>query len=162
MPRPGNGIPFADPYTPASGTFNVTGGITLASGQSARLSLTPYQRVVNADGSASRELIAYLQAIGIIALIYALLALGLNLQFGLTRLVNFGVVAFFAIGAYTSALLSLAGVPLILSFAAATILGVGIALTKRRTNPFGYTNGDYPLVVHSKDWRTWRHHLGTL
>ncbi|MDO8694473.1 MAG: branched-chain amino acid ABC transporter permease [Sheuella sp.] len=65
---------------------------------------------------------AYLQAIGIIALIYALLALGLNLQFGLTRLVNFGVVAFFAIGAYTSALLALAGVPLILSFAAATIL----------------------------------------
>lgn len=65
---------------------------------------------------------AYLQAIGIIALIYALLALGLNLQFGLTRLVNFGVVAFFAIGAYTSALLALSGVPLILSFAAATIL----------------------------------------
>jgi branched-chain amino acid transport system permease protein len=65
---------------------------------------------------------AYLQAIGIIALIYALLALGLNLQFGLTRLVNFGVVAFFAIGAYTSALLALAGTPLILSFAAATIL----------------------------------------
>jgi len=65
---------------------------------------------------------AYLQAIGIVALIYALLALGLNLQFGLTRLVNFGVVAFFAIGAYTSALLALSGVPLILSFAAATIL----------------------------------------
>ncbi len=65
---------------------------------------------------------AYLQAIGIIALIYALLALGLNLQFGLTRLVNFGVVAFFAIGAYTSALLALAGVPLILSFTAALIL----------------------------------------
>ena len=54
---------------------------------------------------------AYLLAIGIVALIYALLALGLNLQFGLTRLVNFGVVAFFAIGAYTSALLAIAGVP---------------------------------------------------
>lgn len=65
---------------------------------------------------------AYLQAIGIIALIYALLALGLNLQFGLTKLVNFGVVAFFAIGAYTSALLALVGVPLILSFTAALLL----------------------------------------
>lgn len=47
-------------------------------------------------------MIAYLSAIGVIALIYCLLALGLNLQFGLTRLVNFGVVAFFAVGAYTS------------------------------------------------------------
>ena len=65
---------------------------------------------------------AYLLAIGIVALIYALLALGLNLQFGLTRLVNFGVVAFFAIGAYTSALLAIAGVPLPLSFAAAAVL----------------------------------------
>jgi ABC-type branched-subunit amino acid transport system permease subunit len=54
-------------------------------------------------------MIAYLCAIGIVALIYALLALGLNLQFGLTRLVNFGVVAFFALGAYTSGLLSLQG-----------------------------------------------------
>jgi branched-chain amino acid transport system permease protein len=39
-------------------------------------------------------MLAYLCAIGIVALIYCLLALGLNLQFGLTRLVNFGVVAF--------------------------------------------------------------------
>ncbi len=37
--------------------------------------------------------------------IYALLALGLNLQYGYTGLINFGVVAFFAIGAYASALL---------------------------------------------------------
>ena len=67
-------------------------------------------------------MIAYLTAIGIVALIYALLALGLNLQFGLTRLVNFGVVAFFAIGAYTSALLALKGVPLVVTFSAATLL----------------------------------------
>ena len=61
-------------------------------------------------------MIAYLCAIGIVALIYCLLALGLNLQFGLTRLVNFGVVAFFAVGAYTSGLLALQGVPLVLCF----------------------------------------------
>ena len=67
-------------------------------------------------------MIAYLCAIGIVALIYCLLALGLNLQFGLTRLVNFGVVAFFAVGAYTSGLLALQGVPLVLCFVAAGVL----------------------------------------
>lgn len=73
-------------------------------------------------------MLAYLVAIGIIALIYALLALGLNLQFGLTRLVNFGVVAFFAVGAYTSGLLSLHGWPLPLSFLAAALLAALTAL----------------------------------
>lgn len=71
---------------------------------------------------------AYLLAIDIVALIYCLLALGLNLQFGLTGLVNFGVVAFFAVGAYTSGLLSLQGVPLPLSFAAAAVLAGLLAL----------------------------------
>lgn len=71
---------------------------------------------------------AYLLSIGIVVLIYALLTLGLNLQFGLTRLVNFGIVAFFAIGAYTSGLLSLKGVPLPLSFLAAMIVAALAAL----------------------------------
>lgn len=65
---------------------------------------------------------AYLIAVGIIALIYMLLAIGLNLQYGYTGLVNFGHVAFYAIGAYTSALLSLNGWPLIASFAVAMLL----------------------------------------
>ena len=73
-------------------------------------------------------MVAYLSAIGIVALIYALLALGLNLQFGLTRLVNFGVVAFFALGAYTSGLLSLQGVPLAACFVAAALLSALLAL----------------------------------
>lgn len=73
-------------------------------------------------------MIAYLCAIGIVALIYSLLALGLNLQFGLTRLVNFGVVAFFAVGAYTSGLLSLQGVPLVVCFLAAGVLSGLLAL----------------------------------
>ena len=73
-------------------------------------------------------MIAYLCAIGIVALIYCLLALGLNLQFGLTRLVNFGVVAFFAVGAYTSGLLALQGVPLVLCFVAAGLLAGVLAL----------------------------------
>lgn len=73
-------------------------------------------------------MLSYLCAIGIMALIYALLSLGLNLQFGLTRLVNFGVVAFFAIGAYTSGLLALSGWPLLLSFAAAACAAAAAAL----------------------------------
>jgi branched-chain amino acid transport system permease protein len=66
-------------------------------------------------------MIAYLVAVGIVALIYMLLTIGLNLQYGYTGLINFGVVAFFAIGAYTAALLTLAGWPLALAFVVAMI-----------------------------------------
>jgi branched-chain amino acid transport system permease protein len=62
---------------------------------------------------------AYLVAVGTMVLIYALLAIGLNLQYGETGLINFGHVAFFALGAYTSSLLALRGWPLSLSFGAA-------------------------------------------
>ena len=62
---------------------------------------------------------AYLIAVGTMVLIYALLAIGLNLQYGETGLINFGHVAFFALGAYTSSLLALRGWPLSLSFGAA-------------------------------------------
>ena len=54
----------------------------------------------------------------IIALVYTVFALSLNLELGYTGLYNFGHVAFFGIGAYTSALLSLAGFPVALSMAA--------------------------------------------
>ena len=45
--------------------------------------------------------------------IFAILTLSLNLEAGFTKLMNFGKVAFFAIGAYTSALLTLFGFPFI-------------------------------------------------
>ncbi|MFQ5834615.1 MAG: branched-chain amino acid ABC transporter permease [bacterium] len=49
--------------------------------------------------------------------IYSLLAMSLNFQVGFTGLINFGQVAFFCIGAYTSSLLvTKAGAPLILGF----------------------------------------------
>ena len=41
------------------------------------------------------------------AAIFALVALGLNVQWGYTGTINFGVVAFFGVGAYASALLTL-------------------------------------------------------
>ena len=43
----------------------------------------------------------YLVALLMFGAIYALLGLGLNLQWGHTGLVNLGFVAFFAVGAYT-------------------------------------------------------------
>src|SRR4051812_4428505 len=43
---------------------------------------------------------------GIFAGIYALLSLGLNLQWGYTGLFNVGIAGFYAVGAYTSALLT--------------------------------------------------------
>lgn len=46
------------------------------------------------------------QIVVVLTLIYALFALGLNLQFGYTGLVNFGHVAFMSIGAYTAAILA--------------------------------------------------------
>lgn len=45
---------------------------------------------------------SYLVAILTVAGIYSILALALNLQFGLTGLINFGVVGFYGIGAYAS------------------------------------------------------------
>ncbi len=71
---------------------------------------------------------AYLVAVGIVVLIYALLAIGLNLQYGETGLINFGHVAFFALGAYTSALLSLRGWPLIVGFALGAVVAALAAL----------------------------------
>ena len=68
----------------------------------------------------------YLVAIATLVGIRALLTLGLNVQWGLTGLVNLGVVAFFAIGAYTSGLLAVSGVALPLGGAAALVTS-GIA-----------------------------------
>ena len=49
--------------------------------------------------------------------IYSLLAMSLNFQVGFTGLINFGQVAFFCIGAYTSSLLVVkAGAPLVIGF----------------------------------------------
>jgi branched-chain amino acid transport system permease protein len=66
--------------------------------------------------------IAYLTAILTLVGVRALLTLGLNVQWGLTGLVNLGVVAFFAVGAYTSALLAVGGVSLVLAWPAAVAL----------------------------------------
>ena len=107
---------------------------------------------------------AYLVSIGIVVLIYALLAIGLNLQYGETGLINFGHVAFFAIGAYTSALLSLKGVPLWLSFPAAAMLAalaaipLGMAALRLREDYLAIVTLGFSettrLVIQQEEWLT--------
>ena len=81
---------------------------------------------------------SYLIAVATMVLIYALLAIGLNLQYGETGLINFGHVAFFALGAYASGLLSLRGWPWPMTFAvsaavaALSALPLGLAALRLR------------------------------
>jgi branched-chain amino acid transport system permease protein len=70
----------------------------------------------------------YLPAIATIALVYGALGLSLNLQAGRTGVINFGHVAFFGVGAYATALLSINGVSLAASIPAASVLGGLVAL----------------------------------
>ena len=107
---------------------------------------------------------AYLVSIGIVVLIYALLAIGLNLQYGETGLINFGHVAFFAIGAYASALLSLKGVPLWLSFPSAAVLAalaaipLGMAALRLREDYLAIVTLGFSettrLVIQQEEWLT--------
>ncbi len=54
--------------------------------------------------------------------IFGLLSLSLNLEAGYTRLMNFGKVAFFAVGAYVSALLTVSGAPFLAGLAGAILV----------------------------------------
>jgi neutral amino acid transport system permease protein len=67
-------------------------------------------------------MVEYLIFLAISTSIFALFGLGLNLQWGYTGLINFGHIAFMTLGAYTTVLLSLQGVPLLLSAVAGAIL----------------------------------------
>lgn len=78
--------------------------------------------------------------------IYGLLSLSLSLQFGQTGLANFGLVAFFMLGAYLSSIMTtLLGWPIVLGFVVACIggglLGVLMAL------PIGNLRQDYWAMV---------------
>jgi len=78
----------------------------------------------------------YFVSLAIFTGTYALFALGLNLQWGYTGLINFGHIAFMTIGAYTTILLSISGVPLVVAVAAgaglAAILGLLIGFSTLR------------------------------
>ncbi|HUG37503.1 MAG TPA: branched-chain amino acid ABC transporter permease [Candidatus Limnocylindrales bacterium] len=78
--------------------------------------------------------------------IYALLALGLNLIWGMAGMINLGLVGFFAFGAYVSALLTKKlGVPIPVGLAAAVVataaVGAIMAVTTARLR------GDYLAII---------------
>ncbi|HET8584859.1 MAG TPA: branched-chain amino acid ABC transporter permease, partial [Casimicrobiaceae bacterium] len=88
----------------------------------------------------------YLIAMGVSAGIYALMALGVNVVWGFAGMVNLGLVGFFAVGAYTSALLTLkAGWTIAAGMGAAiivaAIVGALVALITVRLR------GDYLAIV---------------
>ncbi len=88
----------------------------------------------------------YIIAMGVTAGIYAIMALGMNVIWGMAGLINLGLVGFFAVGAYTTGLLTLKlGVPIPLGIAAGTaaaaVVGVGVALMTVRMR------GDYLAIV---------------
>ena len=65
---------------------------------------------------------SYLIAMATFAAIYAILALGLNVMWGMAGMVNLGIVGFYAFGAYITALLTVnAHAPIALGFLAAMI-----------------------------------------
>jgi len=88
----------------------------------------------------------YLIAMAVSAGIYALMALGVNVIWGLAGMVNLGLVGFFAVGAYASALLTLKlGLPIAAGMAAgalvSALVGVLVALVTVRLR------GDYLAIV---------------
>lgn len=84
---------------------------------------------------------AYLIHLGILIGIYVILATSLNLAMGFTGLLNLGHIAFFGIGAYTSALFTMAGVPFVIAFFCAGLLAAlfGVVLVRATSN----LKGDY-------------------
>lgn len=89
----------------------------------------------------------------IMILIYIIFALSLNLEVGYTGLFNFGHVAFFGIGAYASALLTLHHVPfelsLLISLAMAGLWGFFLSLPslKLRGDYFGIATLGFGEII---------------
>jgi branched-chain amino acid transport system permease protein len=109
-------------------------------------------------------MIDYFVAIAIVTLIYLLLALGLNLQYGFTGLINFGVAGFFAVGAYASALLSLQGLPLVMCMlfgsvaAAICAYPIGLAALRLRDDYLGIVTLGFSetvrMMLQEHSWLT--------
>ncbi|MEE8270778.1 MAG: branched-chain amino acid ABC transporter permease [Alphaproteobacteria bacterium] len=89
---------------------------------------------------------SYLISIVATAGIYALLALGLNVIWGMTGMINLGLAGFFAVGAYGSALVTkAAGLPIavgvLVGFGVAALAGALLTLITLRLR------GDYLAIV---------------
>jgi branched-chain amino acid transport system permease protein len=115
----------------------------------------------------------YLIALGTMSGIYAVLCLGLNLQWGFAGLFNAGIAAFFAIGAYTAAILTTPespsylggfGLPVVVAWPVAMLLSGAVAWAIGRICL--RVQGDYlamatigiaeviRLVIKNEEWLT--------
>ncbi len=109
-------------------------------------------------------MVEYLVFLTISASLYGLFALGLNLQWGFTGLINFGHVAFMTIGAYSTVLLAEKGVPLFLAMiigaAGASLLGliIGFSTLKLREDYLAIVTIGVSelirLIVQNEEWLT--------
>lgn len=107
---------------------------------------------------------AYLISILIIGAIYALLAIGLNIQYGETGLINFGHVAYFAIGAYASSILAHKGVPVFAAIVTAGMISalaaipIGLAALRLKEDYFAIVTLGFAeavrIFVQQEDWLT--------
>jgi branched-chain amino acid transport system permease protein len=90
-------------------------------------------------------MISYLLFIGTLTAIYSILSLGLVVSWGQAGMVNLGLVGFFGLGAYTSALLTAIGVPIgfawVVAAVVAAAIGVGFCVLTRTLR------GDYLAIV---------------
>ena len=100
-------------------------------------------------------ILPYLTHILILISIYTILIVSLNLAIGYSGLLNLGHVALFGIGAYTSTLLNIHGVPFILAFIAAGIITAlfGLLLVfatkKLKGDYFALASLGFSFVVYS-------------
>ena len=106
----------------------------------------------------------YIVSLTILTSVFAIFALGLNLQWGFSGLINFGHIAFMTIGAYTTVMLSLAGIPLIVAViigaALAALLGflIGISTLRLREDYLAIVTVGVSelvrLVANNEEWLT--------
>jgi branched-chain amino acid transport system permease protein len=118
-------------------------------------------------------MISYISSYLVMASIYAVMALALNLQWGYTGLMNFGIGAFYMVGAYTSAILTGAataehvggfGAPVILGIlGAASVSGliaflISYPALKLRGGPFAIAllaiQETLFLIIKNESWLT--------
>ncbi|MEM0906568.1 MAG: branched-chain amino acid ABC transporter permease [Pseudomonadota bacterium] len=90
-------------------------------------------------------MLSYLLATLTFAGIYAMLALGLNVIWGMAGMINLGLAGFFAVGAYVSAILTVAGLPIpvgaVAGMAAAAAAGAAMSRLTLRLR------GDYLAII---------------
>lgn len=107
---------------------------------------------------------AYLLTVAVFALIYALMTLALNLQFGFAGLINFGLVGSFAIGAYACALLGKLGLSVLLTLPLAALISalaswpIGLLSLRLRVEYFAIATLGFAetvrLVINQEQWLT--------